>query len=114
MNKMLRAEEFDPYSTIFESGIVKRRVFTFRTQRALSAAGRLGEQTSFQDTTPTFDAKQNLRAVRSVAPMASKRVDADLIAMAEAALSRQDSTISAGNLDQSVEILASDLAKIFD
>lgn len=115
MNKVLRAQELDPYTTIFESGNVKRNVSTLRAHRALkSAAVCLVEQTLSYDSSTTFDAKQNLRNVRSFVTTSGVGIDSDLLKMAEGALIRQDSMLSAGKLDFQVEILASDLAKLFD
>jgi hypothetical protein len=112
MNKPLRAHDFDPYTTIFERGNLRRYIIS-----AHAVAARVDLRTAQPVVAPVtadiaFDAKQNLRSTRALAfePAASS---AEMIKLADAALARQDA-IADKSKEAQIEILASDLSKIFD
>jgi hypothetical protein len=111
MNKpLLRERDFDPYTSTSESVSVRRIIVKI----SHLAESRLGaEVLKAREPLPApFDAKQNLRALRGEASD-PRHFDADLLSLAEAAVSRQQ-VITRDELTSRVEILASDLSKIFD
>lgn len=111
MNKQLRLSDFEPYRPIRE-GVQFRvpvafRELWFASGRAAVAADVPGEISS------VFDAKENLRAVRSsvLEPCA---VTQGSVRLAEQALLRQSGSDDPERVKVNINSLALDLSKILD
>jgi hypothetical protein len=111
MNKpLLRERDFDPYTSTSENVSLRRSIVKGLQLADLRLAA---EVLKAREPLPApFDAKQNLRALRGDVSE-PKRLDADMLSLAEAAVGRQKA-LNRDELVARVEILASDLSKIFD
>jgi hypothetical protein len=113
MNKPLLLErDFDPYASISENVSVRRNIAKFSAFHV--SESRLGNEMlkSREPLQKPFDAKQNLRTVRAET-IDRQSADAAMLAMATEAVGRQQN-LTRDELVARVEILSTDLSKIFD
>jgi hypothetical protein len=111
MNRPLRLAEFEPYRPIRE-GVQFRRYFVRRKMVSVGSFHALMPEAS-DDISSVFDAKENLRKVRS-SVLEPTTVHADSIRLAEQSLLRQAGAGDQERMRMSIEAVALDLSKILD
>ncbi|MBR1154876.1 hypothetical protein [Bradyrhizobium sp. JYMT SZCCT0428] len=111
MNRpLLRDQDFDAYASISENVSVRRNIVKVSYSRSMNVLHERRHEPTQNDS--PFDAKQNLRTTR--AAVSERQVHSpEMMAMAEEALARQGK-LTPTERNTQIEILASDLSKIFD
>ncbi|MGX1363459.1 hypothetical protein [Bradyrhizobium sp. 8-10B] len=111
MNKQLRIADIGPYRPIRED--VQLRGISARSHvRLATGDSRIAPEVA-AEISAAFDAKENLRSVRS-SILDPNAVHAGSLRLAEAALLRQSGASDPKRVEVSIDSLALDLSKILD
>lgn len=111
MNRPLTLAEFEPYRPIREG--VQFRGYAVRRWRVTTTPHSAIVPEAADDISAVFDAKENLRRVRS-SILDPRAVKPDSVRLAEQALLRQVGATEPERMRVSIDSLALDLSKILD